>query len=138
MAEEKIAVVDTSVIVKWFSDEELTDKALELRQRYVNNEIEIVVPDLLLNELANALRYNPSFDQEDVKNAVQSLFDMDFEILAPSPEILKTATETSFEFEITVYDSMYLALAENLECIVITTDQELINKLDCAIHLKDI
>ena len=121
-----------------FSSEEHTDKALELRQRYADDEIEVVVPDLVLNELANALRYNPNFDQEDVKDAIQSIFDMDFEILATSPEILKLATDISFEFETTIYDSIYLALAESLECVTITTDQELVNKLDQEAHLKDI
>ncbi len=56
---EKIGcVLDSSVIIKWFSEEEETKKALELREKYINGEIVIAVPDLLVYEIANALRYD--------------------------------------------------------------------------------
>jgi len=57
-------ILDASVIVKWFSEEEYTDKALEIRERIRMEEERVIVPDLLLYELANALKYNPSFESE--------------------------------------------------------------------------
>lgn len=51
------AVLDSSVIIKWFSEEEDTDIALSLRERNINGELMIAVPDLSLYEVANALRY---------------------------------------------------------------------------------
>ena len=43
-------VIDSSVIVKWFSKEEYTDLALKIRKSFVDGNIEIVVPDLQLYE----------------------------------------------------------------------------------------
>jgi len=54
-------VLDASVAVKWFSEEEYTEKALELRERIRVGKERVIVPDLLLYELANALKYNPYF-----------------------------------------------------------------------------
>jgi predicted nucleic acid-binding protein len=110
MAERTILVVDTSVVIKWFSAEDLTDVALQLRDAYVENEVDIYVPDLLLYELSNALRYNPEFDTEDVQAAVRSLLDMDFEIVTPTPHLTKTAIEIAHEHDLTVYDSTFVAL----------------------------
>jgi predicted nucleic acid-binding protein len=56
-------VLDTSVVVKWFSsaDEKDLEKSLMLRQEHIDNPGLFVIPDLLYYELANALRYNPRF-----------------------------------------------------------------------------
>jgi len=42
-----IVVVDTSVLIKWFKQEKDTDKALEIRRVYLDEEIEIAIPDLV-------------------------------------------------------------------------------------------
>jgi len=56
-------VLDTSVILKWFSQsiESDLDPALQLRQSMLEGIVFFVVPDLLFYELANALRHNPIF-----------------------------------------------------------------------------
>lgn len=74
-------VLDASVVIKWFSEEEYTDKAVKLRDDFFKGENELVVPDLLLYEVSNALRYNPNFDETDVVEAVGSLFDMGISII---------------------------------------------------------
>jgi predicted nucleic acid-binding protein len=56
-----MSILDASVILKWFVDEESSDQALRIRDEFCRGEREIVVPDLLLLEVANALRYNPTF-----------------------------------------------------------------------------
>ncbi|MEA2055113.1 MAG: type II toxin-antitoxin system VapC family toxin [Candidatus Thermoplasmatota archaeon] len=48
-------VLDASVVAKWFVVEEGDDIALSLRKQFEEKEIDIVVPDLLLYEIANAL-----------------------------------------------------------------------------------
>ncbi len=66
-------VLDASVVIKWFSEEEYTDIAVKLRDHFFKGYNELVVPDLLLYEVSNALRYNPNFDETDVVDAVNSL-----------------------------------------------------------------
>jgi len=63
-----MSILEVSVVLKWFVDEEDSDQALRLREEFYTGKREIVVPDLLLFEVANALRYNPSFTAEEVKD----------------------------------------------------------------------
>ena len=129
MIQDKMIVLDASVVVKWFSEEEYTDKALEIRERIRMGGERVVVPDLLLYELANALKYNPSFDANDVSDALTSIFDMDVDIVTPIPEIINSAVTLAFEHNITVYDAFYLALAKEIEFTFITADGRLYKRV---------
>ena len=74
-------VLDTSVVVKWFSgDEDDAEHANKLRHQIQEGLCVITIPDLLFYELANALRHNPNFTAEDVRVALDSVFDMEFDI----------------------------------------------------------
>jgi predicted nucleic acid-binding protein len=121
-------VLDASVVVKWFSEEEFTEKALELRERVRTGEERLVVPDLLY-ELANALKYNPHFDVHDIHNALRSIFNMGLDIVTPSPEILEAAITLAFEHQITVYDAFYVALAKEIGLTVVTADKKLFDRV---------
>ena len=122
-------ILDASVVVKWFSEEEYTEKALAIRERIRMGEERVIVPDLLLYELANALKYNPSFDANDVSDALTSIFDMDLEIVTPIPEIINLAVALAFDYNITVYDAFYIALAKDLELTFITADRRLCERV---------
>jgi len=122
-------VLDASVIVKWFSEEEHTEKALEIREKVRRGEERVIVPDLLLYELSNALKYNPNFDADDVKDALTSIFDMEIDIITPIPEIMHAAIGIAFEYDITVYDAIYVALAKETGSNFITADRRLYERV---------
>ena len=44
-------VLDASVVIKWFSEEEYTDIAVKLRDDFFKGYNELVVPDLLLCDI---------------------------------------------------------------------------------------
>ena len=134
-------ILDASVVVKWFSEEEYTEKALDIRERIRRGEERVIVPDLLLYELANALNYNPNFNVNDVSDALKSIFDMDLDIVTPLPEIINLAITIAFEYTITVYDAFYIALAKDLRFSFITADARLcerVKDLDFVKFLGDL
>ena len=122
-------VLDASVVLKWFVDEEDSDQALRLREEFYTGEREIVIPDLLLFEVANALRYNPSFTAEEIKEAVKTLFDIEIEIITPTYSLLAKAIELAESLDVTCYDAAYLALAEELGFEFITADARFYRKV---------
>ncbi len=124
-----LLVLDTSVVVKWFSQEEYTDKALKIRERFLNGEVNIIVPDIQIYEIANALRYNKIFNKAEVKDSVKSLIDLGLTIFIPTKDVIERAIEVSFKFDISFYDAYFVALAEILNSIFITADIKLYNKL---------
>lgn len=126
--ERTTIVPDASVIVKWFTQEEKREQAIELREKHINGEIGIVVPDLILYEISNALRYNPNFNQNDINKAIQSLFDIEINIITPTLEILERTIEIAYSKEISIYDATYIALAEIINFGFITADKKLLRK----------
>ncbi len=116
-------VLDTSVIIKWFRQEEVwAEQALRLRAAYLQGQIAIVVPWLLMYEVANVLRYNKEYSTEQVQTAVQSLFDMQLEWAAPSANTIKQAVQLAHTHDVTVYDATFAALAESYETLFFTAD----------------
>jgi len=128
MEEEKILVLDASVAVKWFNVEPLREKALIIRDRYVNGEIELIAPDLLYYEVANALRYNPRFGIEEVKSALKALEDLSIITYDFDGELREKAVELAYRFGITIYDAAYVALAVIRNAPLYTADKEVVVK----------
>ncbi len=122
-------LLDTSVIYKWFVEEENTQKALTIKEAHKNAEITISFPDLLIYELANALRYKNEFSPAEIRRCCQDLFDLNLDIIAPLPDTIEAATRIAHKNDITIYDAFYIALAQELEFQFITADEKLYNKV---------
>jgi|SRR3989344_276729 len=134
-------VLDSSVIIKWFSQEQDTEKAIAIRERLIQGDIIIAAPDIQLYEIANALRYNSRLKEQDVKEAIESLLDIGVIIIIPTREVIKLAIELAYKFDITIYDAYFIALAKELKFTFITADEKLYGKvssLDFAMLLKNI
>jgi len=125
-----VAVLDTSVVLKWFRrDETGAEEALALREAYLGGTLSITVPDLLLYELGSVLRYKPDLDCGKVRSAVESVLAMGLSLHAVTREGLIRAVEISFAHDVTVYDAAFIALAEELRSDFITADERLARRL---------
>jgi predicted nucleic acid-binding protein len=125
-------VLDTSVVLKWFSavGEKDLDQALQLRRKMSEGTVFFVVPELLFYELANALRYNPNFSASDVKEALDSLLDMEFEIRRVDKKGMEEATAVAIKYNITVYDACFIALSRAEGKPLITADYKLADRIE--------
>lgn len=122
-------VLDASVIIKWYSEEEFSDKALEIRDNFFKGKYELALPDLAIYEVSNALRFNPNFNEEDVIEAVDSLFDIGISIIVPTSKVVKSSVDIAFKHNITVYDAYYVALANEIGFTLVTADSKLHQKI---------
>jgi predicted nucleic acid-binding protein len=124
-------VLDTSVILKWFRQEEvLAGQALALRDAYLDGGIAVVIPSPVAYELANVLRYKADLTTGQVQEAVQSLFGMRLEWVLPSSAMMRRAVEIGRACETTVYDASFAALAESLNAPFFTADERLVRSLE--------
>ncbi|MBC7333679.1 MAG: type II toxin-antitoxin system VapC family toxin [Actinobacteria bacterium] len=138
----KTYVLDASVCMKWFSseNEEYVEKASSIRIQHRDGKIFLVAPDLLICEVANALSYNSLFDSEKVSKAVESLCKMDIKFVKPTLALLREAINLRFLKKITIYDAIYIALAEYINVQCITADKKLfdsVSDLGSVIFLDD-
>ncbi|MEM0094224.1 MAG: type II toxin-antitoxin system VapC family toxin [Thermofilum sp.] len=123
------AVVDASVVVKWFVEEEGSDRALEVRDRYVSGELKLIAPELLPFEVLNALYYKRLFTVEELKSAAEALDAFFFELYPLRGDYAKLALEVAHENGITLYDAAYVSLAILKNTRLYTADAKLKEKL---------
>lgn len=123
-------VIDTSVVVKWFSENENeTENAVQLRQQLLDGFCSITVPDLLIYELANALKHNPNLTMKEVKAALDSVFDMDIDIRKTDGLVVAHAIDIAFRFRVTVYDAYFMALSQIEKKPFITADYKFLERV---------
>ena len=124
-------VIDSSVAVKWVLPENLTDKALLVRDDYRNQLVELIAPDVYIVEIAHALTRAERQGRIVVSDAVKHLTDLlsTLPALHPTLSLLLRATQISSQLRIGVYDCLYVALAEREQCEFITADDKLIKNV---------
>lgn len=122
-------VLDASVIAKWFVEEENSERALELRDRYISGEIEIIAPELLPFEVLNALHYKGLFTEDALKDIAKTLEAYSFRLFPLNGNYAQTTMEVACRNHITIYDASYLALAVLRNTHLYTADQKLARKL---------
>lgn len=122
-------VLDTSVVLKWFVEEEDYGTAREVLKRYVNGDISLAVPDLLIYEIGNVLKLSKGFTQKESSQIIEYLIGLKMDIIAPISLFINRALEVFYREEISFYDSVFVALAELLECKLITADKKLFERV---------
>jgi len=124
-------VVDASVLLKWFLHEKEADRdrALALRDLHVSGRSTIYIPRLALLEVLNAIRFSPKGDEEDGETALDALQDLHLEIKPGDVSVLRKANAIAWAYKITIYDALYVALAEQVGYPLITADEVMVKKL---------
>lgn len=124
MARRREVVIDTSVAVKWFSEEEATDQALELRDSHIQGNLALVTTPLLACELANALRYKPDYDSDNLSKAMNHFYKLHLYEIPIDAHLLSRSSEIAFTGNVTVYDAIPVALAALRKTRCLTADRD--------------
>ena len=108
--------------MQWIAEEDTSSLSETLLTR-----ADLVAPDLLLIEVANALRrkvYVGDISIDHAKAGLQFIREK-VQLERTSAEILDSALELAELMYHPVYDCIYLAMAERSKTILVTYDQEL-------------
>ena len=116
------AVVDTSVIVKWFfkKNEPDVDRALALLKNIEGGKIKIVASPIILLELINVVKFGKKADEKTCAY-ILSLFQNLIGEFAEFPKI-NPLVKTCYDGNLTSYDAIMIALAEENGIPLITAD----------------
>jgi predicted nucleic acid-binding protein len=86
--------------------------------------VEIAVPALLYYEVANILLFGRSRPPiAEAAEALGDLFSIPLVVAAPEPDAGDAAFRLASNHGLSYYDASYIALAETLDCILLTADQ---------------
>ena len=133
-------VVDASVVLRWFVDQEPDrEAALGWLQRRVADPDLLVAPDLLRFEVHSAFA-RLQRDQEAGWAAVGfGLFErIALRTLPTTRAIFDRGLELSREFSVGGYDSVYLAHAEALHVAWLTADRRVLRRMKDDPRVRDV
>ena len=134
-------VLDASVGIKLFVEEEFSDKVQRLFAKLAEDpQAEFHVPDLFYIECANILlKYTRRFDRplEDSLADLKDLNELALTVTSTT-ELIEDALKLANERKLTAYDACYAVLAQKLEMSLITADAPLAKAIDWAIWIGDL
>jgi predicted nucleic acid-binding protein len=119
-------VVDASVALKWFVDEEDTPIAAAI----LASE-RLIAPSLVVAELCNAAwrlwrRVEIARQQVDI---VAGRASVAFATLTTEDQLAERASQIAIDLEHPAYDCFYLALAEKEAAALVTADRRLVERM---------
>ena len=125
-------VLDASVVVKWYLRENHSKEAVELKNFMFKESALVAVPELFFIEVANVIWKKSALFKEiskiEAREIYREISRLPFQVL-PNPEILDEAFRLSLEYVVSIYDALYLAGAQKLEALFITSDSAFEEKL---------
>ena len=116
-------IVDASVAVKWFAEEEGSPRAEAL----LENE-DLIAPDLIIAEVGNAMwkKFRKHWlTRVQVIAAIEQLPGY-FSRMISTPDLAPRAMELALLQDHPIYDCFYLALAERERLPIVTADGRLL------------
>lgn len=130
-------VVDSSVAYKWFYREGETglDEADELLHDHREGRAVISAPITLPSELCNALRHS-LMSPERAMETIELIGDARIHLYHTDTRSLLRATSLAFEHDLTVYDALFLALAEELNCPLVTADRRAFGRIETDVEIR--
>ncbi len=126
-------VLDTSVAVKFYVPEELREEALDVLAAAESGDLELIAPSTLQPEYFNALWWKHrrgELSREEVRSGWEQLItDRPASLFAPE-DLMPRAVQLAFDTGVIVYDALFLALAEDAETVMVTSDGKLLKTLE--------
>ena len=131
-----IGVVDTSALIRLFVPDGPLADGFEDFLRGVERGLNVAIaPELLLAEAANVLnkkRIAGELNSDESDRLLSDLVSVPIRLFPHQPIIL-SAFELARDHNLTVYDTLYLALAEDHGAVLFSADRKM---LSTAAHLR--
>ena len=121
-------VIDASVAVKWYVPEEGSEAASAILARGDS----LFSPDLLAAEFGNVIWKKVrkgELDQFEAEEIIGAFISSGPVNLRPLSVFLGAAFDIAIRWKVTVYDALYLAVAMEESCALVTADDRLVRGL---------
>jgi predicted nucleic acid-binding protein len=124
-------IVDSNIVAKWLLPEPQSDQARAL----LGSSYRLRAPDLLLPELASVLWKRVTRGElttRESEELLRTFLDRHLDVtvrLLPSGLVIKRALQIAIAERRSVYDSIYVALAVQARCILVTADDRFVRAI---------
>lgn len=128
---DNLFILDASVAAKWFNNESLTDRAIQVRDAFVQGKIRLLAPVQMLYEVGNSIWKNKALADGDSVEAIRHLIDLEIELIQlDQEEMAAAAMKIAREHSITFYDATYVALADHFDATLVSANDEILSKIE--------
>lgn len=134
----RYVVIDSSVAFKLLLayGEAGIDEAWALLGQHRARELLLVSPEVGFIEIANILRYI-GVDAASADGLLKDYESLGIEPARQSATRVRAACNCAFEHGISLYDAMFLALAQELDCELVTSDRRAFGRIPAgAAHVR--
>ena len=126
-------VLDTSVVVKWFFQEDGTERAQIFLEELERGAGRVVVPSSIFHEASNVFwtKRREGLTEERAQRFWRELIRLPLEVV-DGFDFLPQAMTFSFQHEVSPYDAVFVVVARNMDCDLITADRVLWEKVQSS------
>jgi len=129
---QQTMILDSNVLIKLIVNEPNSEKARRRIREVIEENFSLYTIDIALAESLNALwkhvKLHRDLQKREAESAAKDLKELyDSLNVITTRELLDEAVETALTWDITVYDSLYVAAAKKLRATLYTADQKLYN-----------
>lgn len=133
-------MVDASVAFKWLvpdSAEDDVPAAKALLVEHMEGRAKVIIPPLLYYEVGNILLFGRSRPPiEQAVDALTDLFSIPLEVVPPALVSASVTLRLASLHHLSYYDATYVAVAEMLDCPLITADRRLAERARATGHVR--
>lgn len=126
-----IFIIDTSALIRLYIPDGPVPEGLEIAlQNSERGNDSLIAPELILAESGQVLhkkRNQQVLSDEEFNDLLSSILDLPIRLFSHG-DLIRPACALAAEFDLTVYDALFLALAERHNAPLFTAD----DKLRCA------
>jgi predicted nucleic acid-binding protein len=133
-----LGVVDASVVVKWFLEEDFSEEARRLRDDHASGLLELQAPSLLPYEVLNAAKFADVFSASELLRIAEAVDGMGIPLHPPEGHLSRSTMQLASLAHLTIYDASYLALAQDLKVPIYSADDALIRASGGGIDTRHI
>src|SRR3989344_2089595 len=126
-------VIDTSVIMKYLTDKDSVAGVWILRA-LKDKQTQLLSSDLFHFEVANAIRYSPT-SQQNMPKQIMAALSLPIKIVKISDKGFSKIAEIAKENDTTVYNASYYFLAISMDATFVTCDHDYFQR---SKHLENV
>ncbi len=131
-------VLDASAITTYLIEQVSRDKVYNVMRDTLEGGFRLFTADLAYVEVANALwrvcTLRGLIDEEAVFESLNSLYGLPLESIRQEGGLIKRAVEISLESGLSVYDSVYVSVAERERATIFTLDEKQCRVAEKYVH----
>jgi predicted nucleic acid-binding protein len=134
----KAAVIDSSVVHKWLHalGESRAEEATHILHEHLEGSVTLMAPSFMPVEVANSLRWKRRIEDAEALELIADLALIDIALFDSTYERVSRATTLAYEHAMSVYDALFLGLADEMGCPLLTADRRAFAGIDSQVEIR--